>query len=154
LFGTKRLLLAGCLGLAVASIAVFVDQRTIGGGISLIEELLFKDGERASWSLIGGRLFSTILAHLSGCAGGFLAPSLSLGAVIGSKFATIISYPVHKLMVMIGMAGFLGAITRAPFTALVIVMEMTESHAAIFPLMLAAVVASGTVRLMAGRLAK
>ena len=63
-----------------------------------------------------GRLFGTVISHLSGCAGGFLAPSLALGAAIGSKVSTLVAYENHNLLVLVGMASFLSAIVRAPFT--------------------------------------
>jgi len=142
-----RLKFAFFVGVCIAALVVFVDPGTMGGGISNIEELLFED-HRASWTLIVGRFFGTIISHLSGCAGGFLAPSLALGAAIGSKLATIANYPSHNLLVMVGMAAFLSANLRAPFTAWVIVMEMTNRHQAIFPLMVTSLIAHGTLEFL------
>lgn len=145
-FMGHRLGMAATLGVVTALIAAY-DPRTVGGGIATVQELLFTDGARASWELVGVRFLGPIVAHLAGCAGGFLAPSLALGAAVGSKFATLVGSPHHNLLVMAGMVAFLGAINRAPFTALVIVMEMTDSHAAIFPLMVSAVLGYGAVSL-------
>ena len=137
-------------GLCIAAIAVFVNPGSIGGGVSVIEDLLMKE-QHGTWSLIAARFFGTIVSHLSGCAGGFLAPSLGLGAAIGSKIATLASYSNHGLLVLVGMAAFLSAIIRAPFTAWVIVMEMTDRHQAIFPLMVASLVSHGTLVLIMDR---
>lgn len=137
-------------GLCLAAIAVFVDSGSIGGGVSVVESLLIK-GEHASWPLIASRFFGTVISHLSGCAGGFLAPALGLGAAIGSKMATVTEYSNHGLLVLVGMAAFLSAIVRAPFTAWVIVMEMTDRHEAIFPLMVASLISHGTVVLIMDR---
>lgn len=145
-----RLKFSLIVGLTIAAIAVFLDEDVIGGGISVIEGLLFKD-ERATWSLVFARFFGTIVSHLSGCAGGFLAPSLALGAALGSKLSVLTSYTNHNLLVLVGMAAFLSANLRAPFTAWVIVMEMTDRHQAIFPLMVASLVASGTVSALLDR---
>ncbi len=41
-------------------------------------------------------------------------------------------------MVLMGMVGFLTGVTLTPFTAFVLVMEMTDDHRTIFPIMLAA----------------
>ncbi len=150
LFPSRRVLLAAFIGLIMAAIAVFFDVRTIGGGIGTIEELLLGGGV-GTWTLLAGRFFGVILSSLSGCSGGLLAPGLSMGALIGSLSAQYISPIDHNLFVMVGMAGFLSAITRAPFTALVIVMEMTDRHSTIFPLMVASLVALGFNRLIAGR---
>ena len=146
-----KLLFAALMGVLTALLAGFVDSRTAGGGIGTIQDLLFTDGERATWKLIAVRFFGPILGHLSGSAGGFLAPALALGAVVGSKVAMVVDPSQHNLLVMIGMAGFLSAFIRAPFTALVIVMEMTDRHSTIFPLMITSLVSFAVVRRMAGR---
>ena len=142
-----RLGFAALMGLIVSGIAVFVDHRTIGGGIGAIQEFLFRDG-KASWGFLFGKFFALLFSYLSGCAGGFLAPALTLGASVGSKLAGWLSPKDHNLLVMVGMAGFLSAMTRAPFTALVIVMEMTDRHSTIFLLMISSLVAFGTSRLV------
>ncbi len=145
-----RLKIAVFTGLCMAALANFVGPGTIGGGMSVIEELLFHDG-RASWSLVLGRLFGPVLSHLSGCAGGFLAPSLALGATIGSKLSTLVSYENHNLLVLVGMTAFLSANLRAPFTAWVIVMEMTGSHHTIFSLMVASLAGHATLEFLLDR---
>jgi len=150
LFPARRVMLAAFLGLVVSAIAVFVDNRTIGGGIGTIEELLSGDTV-ATWTLFAGRFFGVTLSSLSGASGGLLAPALSLGALVGSLTSQWISPADHNLLVLVGMAGFLSAMTRAPFTALVIVMEMTDRHSIIFPLMVASLVGLGTNRLVAGK---
>jgi H+/Cl- antiporter ClcA len=145
-----RLSLSLFIGLSIATLAIFVSAGTVGGGTSVVEGLLFK-GERASWNLILGRYAATFLSHLSGCSGGFLAPALALGAAIGSKLATVFNYPNHNLIVLVGMSSFLSAIIRAPFTGWVIVMEMTDRHSAIFPLMVGSMCAHGVVKYFVDR---
>ena len=141
---------AGVLGLLVGVIAV-LEPQAVGGGIGTIEQLLFTEGNRAAWWLPAARFASTLLSHVAGAAGGFLAPSLALGASIGSLFSTSFTPVHHNLLVMAGMIAFLSATSRAPFTALVVVMEMTDSHSAIFPLMIAGVAGYGAVSLLRRR---
>lgn len=141
----SRLKFSLLIGLCVAAIANFISSDSIGGGIQLIEKLLFNN-EHASWAAIAGRFLATSVSHLSGVAGGFLAPSLALGAAIGSKFSELTNYSQHNLLVLCGMSAFLSAITRAPFTAWVIVMEMTNKHSAIFPLMVSSLISYMIVR--------
>lgn len=143
---THRYAVPALTGLAVAAIAVYVTPVSIGGGVALIDDILFTNPHAASWLVLAARFFSTLLGHLSGCAGGFLAPALSLGAVTGSVFAWLTSPENHNLLVLCGMAGFLSAVTRAPFTALVVVMEMTDRHSAIFPLMIASLISFASTR--------
>ncbi|NBX92836.1 MAG: chloride channel protein [Proteobacteria bacterium] len=145
---TTRIQIAACMGFLVASIAIFVNPDSLGGGVSVIDKLLFDADYKANWSLVIARFLATTLSHLSGCAGGFLAPSLSLGAAIGSWFSVITDYSNHNLLVLVGMSAFLSAVVRAPFTAWVIVMEMTDRRTAIFPLMVASVVSYATSRFL------
>lgn len=149
-----RIQIAAATGVAVAVIAVFLNNNSIGGGISVIQNLLFEPDFRADWSLVIARFLATTLSHLSGCAGGFLAPSLALGATIGSWFSTITDYSNHNLLVLVGMSAFLSAVVRAPFTAWVIVMEMTDRRSAIFPLMVASIASYGTSRFIQQRINK
>ncbi len=53
-----------------------------------------------------------------------------------------------NLLVLLGMVGFPTGATRTPFTAFVLVMEMTDHHAAIFPIMLSALTAELVARTM------
>lgn len=140
----RRLQFSVVIGIIMAALANFVNSASIGGGILVVEDVLL-DGEKANLSLFLSRFLGTIVSHLGGGAGGFLAPSLALGATIGSLVSSFIHYPNHNLMVLVGMAAFLSAIVRAPFTAWVIVMEMTDRHQAIFPLMVASLISHATL---------
>jgi H+/Cl- antiporter ClcA len=149
-----RIQIAAVTGAMVAAIAVFLHSDSIGGGVSVIQSLLFESDFRADWSLVVARFLATSLSHLSGCAGGFLAPSLALGAAIGSWFSTITDYSNHNLLVLVGMSAFLSAVVRAPFTAWVIVMEMSDRRSAIFPLMVASIASYGTSHFLQQRINK
>lgn len=54
------------------------------------------------------------------------------------------------LLALLGMIAVLTGITRAPFTSFVLILEMTDRHSAIFPMMLTALVALGSTRLVGG----
>lgn len=137
-------------GLLIAAFSIWVSPYTIGGGTRLLEDLLYQKNFYADWKVVLSRFIGPIFSHLSGCAGGFLGPALALGGALGSQFAHLTGYSNSHLLVMVGMAAFLSAIIRAPFTAWVIVMEMTSSHAAIFPLMLSSLVAFGSLKFFEG----
>lgn len=146
-FGERVFVKAAILGLAVGLLGV-LEPRTIGGGIGTIEALLFGNEHPPVLIPFLARFLSTVLSHLSGVAGGFLAPALSLGGLFGSAVSRAFGIGHHNLLVLCGMAAFLGSMNRAPFTALVVVMEMTDGHGAIFPLMLSAVVGNATFSLL------
>lgn len=86
---------------------------------------------------------ATWLAVLSGVPGGLFAAALAIGAGIGNNVA-LLMIPDHRSapVIALGMAAFLAAVTQAPLTAFIIVMEMVNGHAMVLSLMSAALGAS------------
>lgn len=75
---------------------------------------------------------------------GVFAPALSGGACIGELISTWLQLSPGNanLLILSGMVAFLTGVTRTPFTAAILVLEMTHRHSIIFYLMLAAMVAN------------
>jgi H+/Cl- antiporter ClcA len=90
------------------------------------------------------RLAGPILSFTVGGAGGIFAPALSTGACIGAGVSDLFnaSGGNANLLMLAGMVGFLTGVTRTPFTAAILVLEMTDRHSIIFYLMLAALLAN------------
>ena len=80
--------------------------------------------------------------------GGIFAPSLSIGAGIGHNVAGIFGGDITPALIAMGMAGFLAAVTQAPLTSFIIVMEMVDGHAMVLSLMSAAMLASLVSRML------
>jgi H+/Cl- antiporter ClcA len=76
-----------------------------------------------------------------------LAPSLSVGAGLGQWIADCLGQGSAVPFAILGMCGYLAAITQAPLTSLVIVMEMTAQHALVLPLMVTAALATAISKL-------
>jgi H+/Cl- antiporter ClcA len=55
-------------------------------------------------------------------------------------------------LIALGMAGFLAAVTQAPMTAFIIVMEMVDGHALVLSLMATALISSSVSRLISAPL--
>jgi len=89
------------------------------------------------------KLFTTMLSYLSGMAGGIFSPSLAVGAGLGVTTAKLLSLTAVKTCALLGMVAFFTGVVQAPLTAVIIVMEMTDLHEVIIPLMIAAFVAQG-----------
>lgn len=139
----SRLWLAAGCGLLVAAGGYLVGPSSVGGGDTLIRDLLFTDMKDAGWGAVVARFFGPIVSSITGASGGVFAPSLTAGAVLGSKFAALVPSAMEpNLAILLGMIGFLAGFSRAPFTSFVLVLEMTDRHSAIFGMMLAALVAS------------
>jgi chloride channel protein, CIC family len=102
--------------------------------------------------LLVGKLVATSLTLAIGGSGGIFAPSLFLGAMAGTALgdgAGLLGAtgPVGAYG-LVGMAAVLAGATRAPFTAVVIVAEITGSWSMAVPLMLGVVIATAGSRLL------
>ena len=89
------------------------------------------------------KLLATLISYVSGIPGGVFAPSLAIGAGLGQNIALIIPYVPLGAVVVLGMVAYFAGVVQAPVTAFVIVMEMTDNHDMIVPLMAASLLAAG-----------
>jgi CIC family chloride channel protein len=108
-------------------------------------------GGYALWFLIGllvGKLVATSLTMAIGGSGGVFAPSLFMGAMLGTAYGDSISRFAPHLTGqpgaygLVGMGAFFAAASRAPITAVLIIFELTGDYHIILPLMVAIVVAT------------
>lgn len=139
---------AGC-GLAVAVIGVVSGGATVGAGYAPTRALLEGRGDvPAIYTLL--KFCATWLSAWSGVPAGVFAPSLAIGAGIGSNIASVTGVGPQAAipLVALGMVGFLAATTQGPLTAFIIVMEMVTGHAMVLSLMACALLASGLARLI------
>jgi H+/Cl- antiporter ClcA len=87
------------------------------------------------------KFFATLLSSIGGIPGGLFAPSLAVGAGLAANLhSTFHDVPLGALA-LLGMVSYLTGVVQTPITSFVIVSEMTENHAMIIPLMLAALIA-------------
>ncbi|WP_157267439.1 chloride channel protein [Azohydromonas aeria] len=136
---------AGC-ALAVAVIGAATGGATFGSGYEHTRALL--EGTES----VGGhqpgvfvllKFAATWLSSWSGVPGGIFAPSLSIGAGVGQDVALLLGRPeLATALIAMGMVAFLAAVTQAPLTAFIIVMEMVAGHAMVLSLMASALLAS------------
>jgi CIC family chloride channel protein len=89
---------------------------------------------------------ATSLTLGSGNSGGVFAPALFTGAVLGGAFGRIVEYFAPGgtggvgAFAVVGMAAVFAGAARAPFTAILIVFEMTDDYRLIIPLMTGVIV--------------
>jgi len=137
---------AGC-GFAVAVIGVATGGLTFGSGYDTTKQLL--EGQDNTPGLyVALRFLATWLSAWSGVPGGIFAPCLTIGASLGSDIANLTGHPYQAALIALGMTGFLAAVTQAPITAFIIVMEMVDGHSMVLSLMACALTASGVARLL------
>ena len=86
------------------------------------------------------------------CQAACFAPSLAIGAGVGNDVAVLLgAQSAAPALIALGMAAFLAAMTQAPITAFIIVMEMVDGHAMVLSLMAAALGANVIARGSRGR---
>ena len=134
-------------GLGVALIGVTMHGATFGSGYAYTKAML-EGAENTPLLYVLFKLIATWLSTWSGVPAGLFAPSLAIGAGLGSDVAVITQYPHAATLIALGMAGFLAAVTQAPLTAFIIVMEMVDGHAMVLSLMACALIASAVSRLL------
>ncbi len=94
------------------------------------------------------KLVATTFTLGSGGSGGIFAPSLFIGAMLGTAVGSIfgnffpsITAPAGAYGI-VGMAAVFAGAARAPFTAILIIFEMTHDYAIMLPLMTAVVIST------------
>ena len=143
-FSTKQhyLYVFGC-AILIAGIALY-NIHILGSGKDLMNNLLFRADKHQPWFFPVLRIAGPIISFTTGAAGGIFAPALSAGASMGGLIAQWFHLTAtnSNLLILAGMVGFLTGVTRTPFTAAILVLEMTDRHSVIFYLMFAGMVAS------------
>ena len=138
---------AAACGLAVAVIGLVSHGSTFGTGYAHSRAMLEGNNDTQPLYVLL-KFVATWITAWSGVPGGIFAPALSIGGALGNDIAQLIHYPNAPTLIALGMAGFLAAVTQAPLTAFIIVMEMVDGHALVLSLMATAMVASGVSRLL------
>ncbi len=113
-----------------------------GSGFPVIEDALL--GQLSFGLLFALVLLKPIATSLtlgSGNSGGVFAPSLFTGAALGGAFGHLVDFIAPGMtagpgaFAIVGMAAVFAGAARAPFTAILIVFEMTDDYRMILPLM-------------------
>ena len=138
---SRPVVFAAVCGLIVAVIGVVSGGETFGSGYFHTREVL--GGAENTFSIyVVLKFIATWLTTWSGVPAGIFAPSLAIGAALGNDVAHLLHSPLAPALMALGMAGFLAAVTQAPLTSFIIVMEMVDGHAMVLSLMACALVSS------------
>ncbi len=138
---------AAACGLILALIGLASNNTSYGSGYSEAKSLL--DGKAVlpeAYGLL--KMMATIVSYVSGIPGGIMAPTLSAGAGLGANLAHLFTSVPAGATIILGMVAYFAGVTQAPITAFVIVMEMTDNHEMLLPLMAAAFIAKICSRLI------
>ncbi|MFM9835379.1 MAG: chloride channel protein [Methylophilaceae bacterium] len=136
------LLWAAVCGLLVALLGVISDGAAHGSGYTFAENLLTGNAT-TNWQYAPVKYLATIFSFLSGVPGGIFAPTLSIGVGIGNDIQPFLEYNHSaSILEVLCMVGFLSAVTQAPITSFIIVMEMVDGHEMVISLMAVALLSS------------
>jgi CIC family chloride channel protein len=130
-------LLLGVLGLAL--------PQALGNGHLVIPDLIRAEAANPwAWAFLLALLFGKLLACPltvgSGGSGGIFIPYLLMGAALGGLVGRVVnayfpwSAPSGAYM-LVGMGAVFGGITFAPFTAIILLFELTRDYSIILPMM-------------------
>ena len=141
------LVFAFACGLAVAFCGLISGDTIYGTGYAQVKAAL-ENGSPLSADFGVLKFLATTFAAISGIPGGIFAPSLAIGAGIGTNVASLFDGAPVAAIMLLGMVSYFAGVVQAPITAFVIVTEMTDNHAMVVPLMAAALIAHATSRLV------
>ncbi|TFH01152.1 MAG: CBS domain-containing protein, partial [Calditrichales bacterium] len=139
---------AGIGGAGIGAIGIFFPE-IFGVGYDTITNAL---NNTLIWqvalALIFIKVFSTSLSLGSGGSGGIFAPSLFLGAMLGSFFGSLLTqlFPEFNISpgayALVAMGGVVAAATHGPIAAILIIFEMSGDYKIILPLMITCIIAT------------
>ena len=99
------------------------------------------------------KFVASIFSFSSGAPGGVFAPTLFIGAVLGAIVGHIafiylnpgLDLPLEEQIsigayALVGMGAFFAGFIRAPFTAIIIVFELTHDYSLILPIMISSII--------------
>lgn len=132
---------AGLCGLLLAVLGWLSGGSSFGSGYTATAHLI--DGSATlPWHAPLLRFGATLVTYFMGVPGGIFAPSLAVGAGIGNDLASWF-FPLagQHVIIALCMASFLAAVTQAPLTSAIIMMEMIDNHGMVISLLAACVLA-------------
>lgn len=144
--------------LAIAFILLFFCPAVIGGGDFLVNYVLSSNLPlKILIILLLAKFIFTGLCFGTGAPGGLFLPMMSLGALSGGIFAEILGaaglLPLEFITscIVFGMAGYFTAVTKAPVSSVILIVELTESLDHLLPLLIVTLTAFFVSDMLGGK---
>jgi CIC family chloride channel protein len=102
--------------------------------------------------LFFAKIMATSVTLASGGSGGVFTPTMFLGAMLGGVFGALLHSAFPDQMgtapayALAGMGGLIAGTTHAPFLAIILIFELTQSYEIVLPAMLTSIAAYWTAR--------
>ncbi|HMT02877.1 MAG TPA: chloride channel protein [Burkholderiales bacterium] len=133
-------------GIIVALIGIASNGLSFGNGYN--ESKMALSGELtlpASYAFY--KLLGALFTTSSGIPGGYFATTLAIGNGIGGLVHNFLNLGNLQQYYLLGMVGFLAALTRAPATSIIMVIQVSSSQIFTLPLIVTALIATLTANL-------
>jgi len=132
--------LALVFGLGCAIVGLLSGGLSYGSGHDETHQILHGDAV-LPWHYPVFKAVSNGITLISGIPGGLFDPSLSIGAALGQQAATLLPHQDGRAIILMFMVAYFTGVVQSPFSAFVIVVEMTGAHQMILPLCFTAMIA-------------
>ncbi|MCH5641108.1 chloride channel protein [Gordonia sp. ABSL49_1] len=138
---------AAAIGLIVGGV-MMIEPLVVGGGDALTQKLLSGHGFALSTVVIFlvVRFVAGPLSYAAATPGGLFAPMLALGALMGLVAGRIVGVfdpalgdQLTPALVLVGLSTLFAAVVQAPFTGIVLVIEMTSITSVTVPMLVSGV---------------
>jgi H+/Cl- antiporter ClcA len=139
--------IAAICGLGIAAAGFGSGNLTYGTGYHEAN-VIITNGEAITTGYPFFKFLATVASYLSGIPGGIFAPSLAAGAGVGADMAQLIPQISPHVLIMLGMVAYFTGVVQSPITGFIIVMEMTDNHSLLLPLMATSFLAYGVSKLV------
>jgi H+/Cl- antiporter ClcA len=140
--------IAAICGLSIAVVGFTSGGLSYGTGYNEAKEIIHHSGPGIGIGYPFYKFFATVASYLSGIPGGIFAPSLAAGAGVGADMARLFPQISADVLIMLGMVGYFTGVVQSPITGFIIVMEMTDNHSLLLPLMATSFLANGVSKLV------
>jgi len=145
--GISVVVIAIACGGIIATVNYFSNGATVGTGYQQTKAILHSaQSMEPSYPFL--KMLATCATFFSGIPSGIFVPSLATGAGVGVDLANWFPIAPASAMILLSMTAYFAGMLQTPLTSFVIVMEMTNSHEIMIPLMATAFLASGTSKLI------
>lgn len=141
------------VGLLTGFLASYYPTSVGGGYIIINQALTLSPAFDVLCLLLVVRFITTMMSYSTGVPGGFFAPMLALGTLLGLAAFHILDFLSSDLSIQPGMFAIAGmgalfaACIRSPITGVVLVVEMTQNYSLILPLMITCITSTTVVQL-------
>lgn len=144
---TYSVMIALLCGAAIAVIGHFSAGTTFGTGYQVMKDILFVPEEmNPLFPFL--KILATLATFLSGIPAGLFVPSLAAGAGLGVNLSEWLPFAPATAVILLTMTAYFAGMLQSPYTAFVIVIEMTSAHGIIIPLMATAFIATATSKIV------